>query len=616
MRRLFIFFLIFISLSVWAENVPTNNNKPLPPNKAFDFSAYAKDSQTIIAHWELAPHYYLYRDRIHFVLKDGDQASLSAPILPVGTFKQSDDLGKYQAYENKVDVTVPIMTHTTNPVTLLVSYQGCSSDGYCYPPITKSVTLNMTKNYGNITCGTTVNEELPKQKARLTAQDYAFNILSSHHLFSILLSFLGFGILLAFTPCVLPMIPILSGIILGAHDERMKTSRAFTLSLTYIISMSLTFAVAGMLVGYIGGSVQSLFQKPWILVLFSLIFVAMALSFFGFYELQMPDSLRNRIAKISNQQKGGTYLGVAIMGVLATLIVSPCVTPALVGALGYISHTGDAMIGGLSLFALGIGMGIPLLFIGTAHGKILPKAGLWMETIKSVFGVMMLGLAIWILDRVLPGPVIIVLWGSLLMISAIFMGAFSTDNHTSWLRICKGFGLIFFIYGTLMIIGAALGNSNPLRPLEGLTINKQQYNMIPFKPVKRVEDVENAISDDAKQQKITMLDFYADWCESCKIMEKHTFADQKVQQLLTQLNILQANVTHNDEDDKELNEYFDVIAPPTILFFDPEGKELEQYRIVGAMDPQQFASLLEMMLHENGSPSSLKGTSETLPDNR
>lgn len=574
--------------------------KPLKANEAFAFSAMAKDSQTIVAHWKIAKNHYLYRNRIHFSLAKGEKGTLSDPILPSGKAKEDEDLGKYQIYADELNIAVPIMpAKNQRSVKLLATYQGCSASGYCYPPMTKQVTLQLNGNFGQATKGMTVATPHQTQAALLAKHDVISDLLASQHYLTILLSFLGFGLLLSFTPCVLPMIPILSSIIVG-HKAPMHMSKAFCLSLIYVLSMSMTYAIAGILVGYMGSSVQALFQTPWVLGFSSLIFIALALSFFGFYDLQLPQKWQNRLTLMSNRQQGGTYLGVVIMGCLATLIVSPCVTPALVGALGYIGKTGDAMLGGLALFTLGFGMGIPLLVIGTAGGKLIPKAGPWMDAVKNVFGVILLGMAIWLIDRIIPGQITLMLWAALFIISAMFLGAFSPHEENNWRKFRKGCGMIMLVYGSMMVVGAAMGNDNPLQPL--LHVNHQSTplsNKLHFAHVKSIGDVDKSIERYQDTNKMVMLDFYADWCVSCRDMQRNTFNDPMVKQLLSHFTLLKADLTHNDSTDHLMQRHFDVIAPPVLIFFKPDGEELSRFRLVGEVGTHELVAHLQKILNDS-----------------
>ncbi len=574
--------------------------QPLPPEQAFIFSAKTGDQQTIIAHWQIAAGYHLYKERFHFKPKDPNAYQIGKPIFPPGIAKSDPELGNYHVYQDSVNLPIPIIEAKPSKVGIYITYQGCAESGFCYPPITKLVSFDLSNPTVQTDKGVsiqTTNLE-PKTPVVMTQQEKIKNFLSSHGLIPILLSFIGFGLLLSFTPCVLPMIPILSGIILG-HGHHISTGKAFRLSLVYVLSMSLTYAIAGVLVGYIGGSLQAFLQKPWVLILFSLIFVLLALSLFGFYNIQPPQRLEAYIARITGHQKKGSYVGVAVMGCLGTLIVSPCVTPPLIGALSYISQSGDAFIGGVALFALGIGMGIPLLIIGTTGRKFLPHAGPWMNGVKAFLGVLLLAAAIYLLQRILPGPVILILWATLLIGCAVYMGALSNGLKNGWRRLWRGFGIVLLVYGILMIIGAAMGNNNPLQPL----IHSTKKSELNFTKIKNINDLNQALANAKTQNKPIMLDFYADWCIACKIMDRSTFADSDVRSVLQNFILLRADVTANDADDTALEQNYHVIAPPTILFFKPDGTELKNLRIVGETDAAPFLKHLQEIQKAINKPS-------------
>lgn len=586
-----------------------NTHQPLTMDQGFKFSAKVKDSQTIITQWQMAPGYFLDRENIKITTNNPD-VKLGQPLFPKGIMKTEPEVGSFEVYQDTVNIPVPVLNTKDNQVTLMVHYQGCSQEGYCYPPTDKKVTLDLTQtnssaNSLEVPIAKKLDNTLPDMKefsAPLSTQDQASKLLSSGHFLTIVASFLGFGLLLAFTPCVLPMIPILSSIIVGQKRETLTPLSAFSLSLTYVLAMSFTYAIAGMLIGYAGGSIQATLQQPWLLITFSFLFVALALSFFGLYELQLPQFLQNSLSKISNNQRSGSYAGVAIMGCLATLIVSPCVTPALVGALGYIGKTGNATLGGSALFALGFGMGIPLLFIGTAGAKLLPKAGVWMNRVKFIFGIIMLAMAIWITDRILPGPVILLLFACLLIFSASFMGLFSpTTTSSGFSRFTQGLSAIFLVYGVLLLIGASMGHSSLLQPLfttaQGPISTENQ--LATFKQVADEKELSSAMDDAKTHNKVVMLDFYAKWCTSCNLMEHRTFSHPDVAKALGNFVALKADVTQNDKIAKNLEQKFQVIAPPTLLFFDANGKELEQFRIVGEMGPKEFLEHLQIVLKAN-----------------
>lgn len=481
--------------------------QPLPADQAFAFKAH-KESQSFKLHWNIAPGYYLYRDRV--------RVEPTNPLkLPAGIKKQDDILGTYQVYKNELTLLIPTQTD------LIVHYQGCAASGFCYPPIAKKLhaqadgSITMTDaNDSSIAIDQVVEQPSPESTG-----------------FMMLLSFFGLGLLLAFTPCVLPLLPILSSIIVG-QSTALTTKRAFLLSLSYVLAMAVAYAGAGVVAGLAGSYVQAFLQNAWVLGAFSLVFVLLAFSLFGFYELQLPASWQEKLTNYSNRQSGGTYIGVAIMGALSILIVSPCVTVPLMGALTYIGKTGNALLGGTALFVMGLGFGVPLLIVGTLGGKFLPKAGRWMNIVKAIFGVMMLLMAIWLLIRI---PAV--------------------ENFV----------------------------------VTKLTTTTQT---LPFKKIKNVEELNQELALAKAQYKPVMLDFYADWCVACKQMERTTFSNPKVQAALKDTIWLQADVTANDQAARQLAKQFGVIAPPTILFFDTAGQELKR-RIVGEMDTDAFLRYLE-----------------------
>ncbi len=392
------------------------------------------------------------------------------------------------------------------------------------------------------------------------------------------------------------MIPILSGIIVG-QGPKITTSKAFSLSLFYVLAMALTYAVLGVIAGSFYFNLQAAFQNVWVISLFSLVFVILALSMFGFYEFQLPAAIQTRLTSASNSQQRGTLQGAALMGALSAIIVGPCVAPPLAGALLYISQTGNALLGGLALFAMGLGFGVPLLLIGSSAGSLLPKAGVWMDTIKQVFGVIMLAVAVWFMERVLAAEVALLLWATLMIVSAVYMGALDRlDSNSGWPKLWKGLGLILFVYGVILVIGAASGGNNiykPLHGLSGMTGSVQSgQEQINFKTIKSLSDLNREITTATEQEKFVLLDFYADWCVVCKEMEAYTFSNDKVLPLLNNFVLLQADVTKNDELDRELLKEFDIFGPPAILFFDNDGKERQSYRVVGFVKATEFANHL------------------------
>ena len=414
-----------------------------------------------------------------------------------------------------------------------------------------------------------------------------------------LFAFFIAGILLAFTPCVFPMVPILSGIIAG-QGERMTTSRAFWLSLVYVLAMAVTYTVAGVLAGLFGQNLQALFQNPWILGFFIAIFIALAFSMFGFFELQLPSRLQTRLTEASNQQKGGSLTGVAVMGFLSALIVGPCVAPPLAAALIVIGASGSAVLGGAALFALSMGMGVPLILFGVSAGKLVPKAGPWMDSIKAVFGIALLALAIWMLERIVQGPVILLLWGVLAIASGVYLGALESipQGASGWKRLWKSLGLVLLLLGTIEIIGAASGGEDWMKPLKktrsGRSVNSVEH--VTFQGIKSLSDLDAAVEGANQSGQPAMLDFYADWCVECIRMERNTFGEPEIQSLFAEIKPLQADVTENDNTDQALMQKYDVIGPPAILFFDRQGKEMPAFRLVGYFETDEFAKHLKNVL--------------------
>jgi len=399
------------------------------------------------------------------------------------------------------------------------------------------------------------------------------------------------------------MIPILSSIIVGQGDK-ITTRNAFTLSLLYVLAMAVTYTVAGVVAGLFGENLQATFQNPWILGSFAGVFVLLSLSMFGFYELQMPNFIQSRLTEYSNKQQGGTLTGVAIMGFLSALIVGPCVAAPLAGALIYIGQTGDAVLGGLALFALSMGMGAPLVAIGTSAGKFMPKAGIWMDVTKAVFGVLLLAVAIWMLERIIPASVTLILWGILLVTSSIYMGALEglQIESSGWKKFWKGMGLILFTYGILLLIGASSGSTDMLQPLKGLSAasstNQQSNNgKLQFTKIKGIKGREQALTKARANKQTVMVDFYADWCISCKEMEKYTFSDPKVQAELKNTLLLKADATENDAQDKELYKHFGIIGKPAIIFYNSAGTKMHNYRVVGYMPAEKCSNHINQALN-------------------
>ena len=567
----------------------------LPADQAFQLDVQVNDTDTLTANWVIAEGYYLYRHKFEFVADSADGITLLPAQLPEGEHKTDEFFGEIQVYHQQAQAEIPFKRSSSQatPVTLTVKYQGCAERGVCYPPIAKTLELLVPAAAAATTpVQPSAGGDTPARG--LSEQDAIAKRLTEGSLLATLAAFFGFGLLLALTPCVFPMIPILSSLIVG-QGERITAYRGFVLSLIYVLAMAITYTIAGVFAGLFGENLQAAFQNPWILSAFATVFVLLSLSMFGFYDLQMPAFIQSRLTEVSNRQKSGSLTGVAIMGFLSALIVGPCVAAPLAGALIYIGQTGDAVLGGLALFALSLGMGTPLIAIGTGAGKLLPAVGPWMDRIKAVFGVMLLAVGIWMLERILPASVTLVLWAALLILCSIYLGALDglPVEASGWARLWKGVGVFSLVYGILLLIGAASGAHDPLQPLQnvlakqGPTQGSQQAHL-PFVNIKTVTDLERELATAAQQEKAVMVDFYADWCVSCKEMEKYTFANGDVQRALDGMVLLQADVTANDEDDKTLLKHFQLIGPPSILFYDSSGGERPELTLVGFKPADEF----------------------------
>ena len=577
----------------------------LEVDDAFQLSTEIEGNR-FIARWVIAEGHYLYQDKMDIIPSDQKIDTLPLQLSP-GEEKQDPIFNKLlYVYHDSAEVALPITnTNGAEDAVFKIKYQGCSEiSGICYPPQTREISIRLPEIVAAATAGQDSADAATAAGGAdvVSEQDRIANTLKKGDTWVTLLVFFGAGLLLALTPCVFPMIPILMGIIVG-QGENQTVRSTFILSLVYVLAMALTYTVVGILVGLSGENIQAWFQNPWIISAFVAIFIALSFSMFGFYELQMPASIQSKITQISNSQQGGTLTGVAIMGFLSALIVGPCVTAPLVGALIYIAETGDAALGGLALFSLSMGMGTPLLAIGASAGKVLPKAGPWMDAVKAVFGVMLLGLGVWMLERVAPAAFTMALWAALLIVSAVYMGAIDSlpDDASGWRKLWKGTGLLLLVYGIVLIIGLASGGRDIFHPLKGIAISggagSEQATHMPFKQIKGVDGLNAALAEARSQGKTVMLDFYADWCVSCKEMELLTFTDAGVQQALADTVLLQADVTPNDEQDKALYKHFGIIGPPSIMFFDSNGNERKNFRVVGFVPADKFSAHVKQALN-------------------
>lgn len=560
----------------------------LPPSVAFKPTARALDGQTIEVRFEIAKGYYLYRDKFRFTAEPAG-VQLGMPILPIGKEKDDDTFGKVQVYYKEALIRLPVERNSSGPLplTLNLTSQGCADVGVCYPPQKQTVSLELPDP-----ASAPVAAQLPapgNDESGRIAQ-----LLKDANLWVVAASFFGFGLLLSLTPCVFPMIPIISGIIVGSgrNGHGVSHARGFALSLTYVLGMATTYAAVGVAAGLTGTLLSVALQNQWVLGGFALIFVALSLSMFGFYELQLPAFLQSKVSEEASHLKGGSLPGVAVMGTLSALIVGPCVAAPLAGALLYIGQTGDALLGGIALFCMALGMGVPLLAVGLSAGTLLPKSGAWMESVKKAFGVLLLATALWLIAPVIPTTVQMGAWSLLLIVSAVYLHAVDPlpAHATAWSRFWKGIGLVMLIAGTAMLVGALSGAKDPLQPLAGLRGGtSSEVARLPFLRIRSVAELDAHLK---AADRPVMLDFYADWCVSCKEMERFTFSDARVRQMLAGWTLLQADVTANSDEDKALLARFKLFGPPGIIFFDSLGKELGDVRVIGFQSAEQFQQTL------------------------
>jgi thiol:disulfide interchange protein DsbD len=580
--------------SISGLKLNASKDELLPPEQAFQFLATVKDANTLYVNWEIAKGYYLYREKIQLELTKADGVKIGNYSIPRGAPKHDEAFGQVETFHNELGFDMPIIRANSpvQTITLQAKYQGCADLGVCYPPMTKKIDLELPLLQETAPVANT------KPAPALSEQDQIVQSLQQDSLAMTLLSFFGFGLLLSLTPCIFPMIPILSGIIVG-HGNRITATRGFLLSLSYVVASALTYTVFGILAALFGSNLQTTFQQPWIIGLFSGIFVLLSLSMFGFYNLELPNSLKTRLHNSSVRHQDGSLWGAAIMGALSSLIVGPCVAAPLAGALIYIGQTGDVVLGGGALFAMGLGMGIPLLLLGASAGKLLPKAGNWLNSTKAVFGVIMLAVAVWMLSRILPPAIILLLWAMLLILPAIYLNAIDPlpANSSGWRKLWKGVGLMMLAYGLLLLIGFSMGNSNPLKPLQGFALDNVQAKEqgLVFAKVSSLAELEARISQAHANHQTVMLDFYADWCISCKEMEAYTFTDPNVKQALANFVLLQADVTKDSDDDKALLAKFNLIGPPAILFFVTGNRESTAHRVIGYQDAETFIKTLQQV---------------------
>ena len=586
----------------FAENSSTltrlfnsNSDPVLAPKVAFQLQLNPLDKQTVQAHFSIAPGHYLYRERIQFSVLSPSNITLTDIQLPAGEIKEDANFGKQEVYHRDFQASLKL-SPPTETLTLLVSYQGCSEKGLCYAPIKNTLTVAFDpiataapSAATSATSATSINNEA----------DSSTQLLKSGQVWLAITGFFFAGLLLSMTPCVLPMIPILSSIIVGQHRVNNAAAKwhGFSLSLAYVLGMALSYALAGVAAGLTGNLISQALQNPWVLGSTAVLFVLLAGSMFGLYELKLPQRFEDQMLQTTNKIKGGRFIGVFVMGALSALIVSPCVAAPLAGALIYIGQTHDVLLGGLGLFALGLGMGVPLLLIGASAGSLLPKTGDWMNGVRHFFGLVMLAMAIWLISPLLSMAWQLGLWSILLIMTAVYHKALDrlAEHASHGARLSKGVAVILLLLGVALLIGALSGAKSMTQPLDAL-INKSGSNAasthgLVFERVKSVAELEARLTN--SQGRPVMLDFYADWCVACKELEQFTFSDKKVQQLLKDTVLLQADVTGNSDADRALLKRFGLYGPPGIAFFNGRGQEMPSLKTVGFQNAERFSRTLQ-----------------------
>ncbi len=567
---------------------PSDNNTGsagiLDPDQAFRLSATPLGPDAVRFNWIIEEGYYLYRDRFSFAsLEDGLSIDKSAIQLPRGKVKQDESFGTVDVNTGRISIDAPLRHARAGISEALfqVGYQGCKEGSVCYPPQQKQIKVRLDQVVAEVV--------QPVSLGRLSVQDRITARLDQGGFILNLLVFFTFGVLLSLTPCVFPMIPILSGIIVG-QSGTVTTRRGFLLSLSYVLAMALTYSLLGVLAGSFQLNLQAAAQNVWVIGAFSLVFVLLSLSMFGFYELRMPAAVQTRLSSLSSPRNGNGLYSCALMGAVSAVIVGPCVAPPLAGALLYISQTGDALLGGAALFSMGLGFGVPLLVIGASAGSLLPRVGAWMEKVKQGFAIIMLGVAIWFLERVIPASIAMILWALLVILTALLLGALDRGARTG--KAFRAIGIAGLIYAAALIVGALSGSQDMLRPLAHLAGEPPAKSSLDFRRIKSAADLDRNLAAAAAAGQFVMLDFYADWCVTCIEMEEDTFSEPAVKQALSGILLLQADVTRNDAEDQQLLERFRLFGPPAVLFFNTDRGELPEYRLIGYIGPEQFLSHL------------------------
>lgn len=570
----------------------------LDPAEVFKVEKVSRQGDWLVAQGHIADGYYVYRHSLKLVSAQGVAVGVE---LPPGTPKQDEFFGDTVIYTaDALALRVPV----SEAGSMTLHWQGCAEAGICYPPQTMDLDMSLTAAGTSLSAsgqntpsteGVAQGEVAPEGAANIGEDQAAAQRLAALGPIWGTLLFLGFGLLLAFTPCTLPMIPIVSSMVVGSQA---RPRRAFFLSLSYVLAMAGTYAVVGVVAGLAGANLQATLQSPWLLSAFAALFLILASSLFGLFELRLPSVLVNRVESAGRSRSGGSLAGAAALGFLSALLVGPCMTAPLAGALLYIGQTGSAVYGGLALFALGLGMGLPLLIIAMFGARVLPKPGTWMDRVRVAFGYVMVGMAVMMLDRFVPASVSLVLWGAWLLSVAIgllaWAQAVAAKVRLQWtLRTVSAF---VGLWSVLMLVGAASGGASVLQPLAHLRgaaqVPAADTANISYIQAKSVQDVDARLAEAAGRGQWTLIDFYADWCISCHVIERTVFGDPAVAARLERMQIVRPDVTQNDAIDQALLKRWAVMGPPTLILVGPDGVERRDLRVVGEIDAGDFLQRL------------------------
>ncbi len=590
----------------------TGMPKILPPDEAFQVAATMPDAQTVKLDYVLTSGTYLYRDKLAYIVKSPADVKVARADTPAGDIKDDPSFGRTEVYHRNFSTTLKLSRAlaSNENLVLAATWQGCNEAvGICYPPIKHDFSLTAGGGVAPaVASSAAASAPVPAGSAAGESDTSKIErVLKGGSFWAVVATFFGFGLLLALTPCVFPMIPILSGIIAGQNRQLTKAS-GFLLSLAYVLGMAITYALAGVAAALSGTLLSNALQNPWALGIGAGIFVLLAMSMFGFFELQLPSFIQSKFSDASNKMKGGNFIGVFVMGALSAVIVGPCVAPPLAAALAFIAQTGNTTLGGVALFVLALGMGVPLLLVGLSAGALLPRAGGWMNAVKYFFGVMMLAIAIYLISPIIPAWINMLLWAMLLIASAIYLHALDPlpEKASGWVRLWKGLGVVLLIGGLSIILGMLAGSRDLLQPLEiykggvfkgGLagTAMAAEPEGLAFEKVKSVAELDARLAAAKADGRAVMLDFYADWCVSCKEMERYTFNDPKVQARLNTMVRLQVDVTANSDADKALLKRFSLFGPPGLIFWNGAGEQSD-YKVIGFEKSDKFLASIDAAL--------------------